>query len=253
MKPEEYELMYRVESTHWWYTGMEVITRQLLAQAGLPSSTSARILDAGCGTGGAISAYLSEYGTVIGCDLSSLALNFCQKRNLAKLAQASVTQLPFACEQFDLVTSFDVLYERGVADDQATIVEFKRVLHPAGHLFLRLPAYDWLRGSHDLRIQTARRYTTNQLEKILKNAGFKIKYLSYANMFLFPLALIKRLADKWLQPNREKSDLETRAPLLDPIFAGILSSEAPLITRFGLPFGLSVLALAQKTDDNQYP
>jgi hypothetical protein len=72
-------------------------------------------------------------------------------------------------------------------------------------------------------------------------------------MFLFPLALIKRLADKWFQPNREKSDLETRAPLLDPIFAGILSSEAPLITRYGLPFGLSVLALAQKTDDNQHP
>lgn len=241
--------MYRVETTHWWYTGMEAITRQIFAQTGLSALTGVRILDAGCGTGGAISAYLSEYGIVTGCDLSALALGFCQKRNLANLAQASVTQLPFANEQFDLLTSFDVLYERGVADDQVAIAEFKRVLRPGGHLFLRLPAYDWLRGSHDLRIQTARRYTTGQLEKILKNTGFRVKCLSYANMFLFPLALIKRLADKWFQPNREKSDLETSSPLLDPIFASILSSEAPLIARYGLPFGLSVLALAQKSDD----
>lgn len=237
--------MYRVETTHWWYTGMEAITRRVLSQTGI-SSACHQILDAGCGTGGAISTYLSRYGSVTGCDLSAIALGFCQRRNLTRLAQASVTQLPFSNNQFDLITSFDVLYEHGVANDQTAIAEFKRVLRPGGYLFLRLPAYDWLRGNHDIRIQTARRYTTGQTDQILKTAGFKIKHLSYANMFLFPLVLIKRLTEKWLRQNQERSDLETRNPLLDPIFAKVLSSEAPLVTRFSLPFGLSVLALAQK-------
>ncbi len=39
MNLEEYEVMYKAESRHWWYGGMTAITRALLDRTfGLPSS-----------------------------------------------------------------------------------------------------------------------------------------------------------------------------------------------------------------------
>ena len=237
--------MYQVEQEHWWYAGMESITRHILEKKQI-STGEKTILDAGCGTGGAMRAYLGRYGRVIGCDISRIALGYCLKRNITTIAQASVTQLPFASRQFEMVTSFDVLYEQGVENDHIALKEFWRVLQPGGYLFLRLPAYDWLRGQHDQRIQTARRYTRSGLKKLLTEAGFSIILLSYANAFLFPLALIKRLLEHILPETQQKSDLETTPRWLNPTLKYILACESGLITRSGLPFGLSVLALVKK-------
>lgn len=112
MELSEYRTMYRLENRHWWYVGMQRITTTLIA--GLyPNRTNLQILDAGCGTGAAIQ-YLSQFGTITGCDLSAVALGFCQQRGLSRLSRATVTRLPFPAKSFDLVTSFDVLYHRAV-------------------------------------------------------------------------------------------------------------------------------------------
>ena len=92
--------MYHVEDRHWWYRGMETITRALL-ERWIPLR-SPKILDAGCGTGAAMTTYLAEYGMVTGIDLYAEALRFCRKRNAPRLARASVLDLPFedACLRF---------------------------------------------------------------------------------------------------------------------------------------------------------
>jgi hypothetical protein len=43
MNLEEYEVMYRVEDRHWWYLGMEQITRSLVERA-LPPNRETRSL-----------------------------------------------------------------------------------------------------------------------------------------------------------------------------------------------------------------
>src|SRR5690348_16503149 len=102
--------MYQVEKHSWWYRGMVSITGSLLNRWYVPNE-SLSILDAGCGTGAAMTTYLAEYGTVTGFDISEMALTFCRLRKAKRLARASVPHLPFASNSFDLVTSFDVLYE----------------------------------------------------------------------------------------------------------------------------------------------
>jgi ubiquinone/menaquinone biosynthesis C-methylase UbiE len=245
MEPQEYELMFKVETAHWWYLGMEKITRAILNQwhSTKPNST---ILDAGCGTGAAMSTYLADYGNVTGIDVSPLALSFCRQRNLTSLGLASVTNIPFPPASFDLVTSFDVLYEQAVRNDLAALTEFFRVLRPAGLTLLRLPAYDWLRGQHDLTIHTARRYTVPQVTQLLKDSGFQPLRVSYANTFLFPLALAKRLLERIFPPAPSSSDLSVNVGMLNGLFKHILASEAFFVSRIGLPFGLSVIALARK-------
>lgn len=244
MDLREYQLMYQVEDCHWWYMGMSTITRFLLDRWTPAKNLS--ILDAGCGTGAAMTSYLSDYGTVTGIDLYAEALHFCRKRNAKRLARASVLDLPFASASFDLITSFDVLYERAVLDETTALQEFSRILAPNGHVLLRLPAYDWLRGKHDERVHTNRRYTTKQVARLLEKSGLTLRHFSYANTFLFPLAVVKRLSERFFPPEEDYSDLSLNAGMFNSVFKFILASEAPLVSKYGLPFGLSVIAVGQK-------
>jgi SAM-dependent methyltransferase len=245
MEPQEYGLMFEVETAHWWYLGMEKITRAVLNQWSARASGSS-ILDAGCGTGAAMSTYLADYGHVTGIDVSPLALGFCRQRNLTSLSLASVSSIPFPPASFDLVTSFDVICERPVASDLETVAEFYRVLRPGGLLLLRLPAYGWLRGQHDITAHISRRYTAPQVKRLLLQSGFQPLRVTYANTFLFPLALAKRMLERIFPPAPSSSDLSVNVGGLNELFKNILASEAFFVSRIGLPFGLSVVALARK-------
>jgi ubiquinone/menaquinone biosynthesis C-methylase UbiE len=235
--------MYHVEDHHWWYRGMEAITRTLIKQYIQPK-TKIKILDAGCGTGAAMTTYLKDYGEVTGIDLYPQALDFCRKRNAKHLARASVLDLPLATASFDMVTSFDVLYEKGVMHEIKALKEFFRVLTPQGKLLMRLPAYNWLRGEHDERVHTNRRYTKSLVKELIQQSGFILEHLSYANTILFPLAVIKRLTEKIFPASQ--SDLTIETGKFNEAFKRILSSEAFFVSKFGLPYGLSIFAVARK-------
>lgn len=237
--------MYGVEDHHWWYRGMETITRSILNCWYTPNGALS-ILDAGCGTGAALTSYLADYGRVTGFDLSRIALAFCQRRKATRLVQASVTHLPFAAKSFDLITSFDVLYERGVTDDSESLSEFARVLVDGGRALLRLPAYDWLRGQHDVGIHTARRYTAGEVKTLLKRNGFSLERISYANTLMFPAALAKRMVERIWPPSANQSDLAMNTGVFNQILRNVLALEAPLVSGVGLPFGLSVIAVGKK-------
>ncbi len=243
MEPEEYQIMFAVEDRHWWYIGMRRITTTLMAEF-YPDRTDLHILDAGCGTGAAMQ-YLSPFGLVTGCDLSTVALRFCRQRDLQHLSQASVASLPFSNEWFDLVTSFDVLYHHAVEDYACALLEFNRVLKPGGCVFLRLPAYDWLRGRHDQAIHTAHRFTAREVHRALVVGGFVVEKLSYANTVLFPMALTKRLLENVLVMGNG-SDIHPNPPWQDAFLAKFLYAEARWLRHHSLPFGLSVIAIGRK-------
>jgi SAM-dependent methyltransferase len=246
MEPKEYKTMFAVEDRHWWYSGMQAITTRLLAHR-YGDRRDLQILDAGCGTGAALQ-YLAPFGTLTGCDMSPLALRFCRERGLRRLEQSWVTRLPFAAGQFDLVTSFDVLCHRTVGDYHDALAEFRRVLKPGGRLFLRLPAYDWLRAHHDEVVHTVRRFTTTELRQALTAGHFQVEKLSYANTLLFPLALGKRLAERFVAPPANSSDIQPNPAWQDAMLAPFLYAEARWLVHGGLPFGLTVLAIARKGD-----
>jgi SAM-dependent methyltransferase len=244
MNREEYEVMYRVEGQHWWYLGMERITCSLLDRV-VGGQPSLRILDAGCGTG-AVMSYLARYGTVAGFDFSTEALRFCHQRNLTRLAQASVVDIPFADNTFDLIVSFDVICEQGVPDDRQALRELARVLKPGGRLLLRLPAYKWLRGKHDVAVHLSHRYTAREIKSKFDHSGFTTEHLSYANTFLFPIAALKRFTEPLLARHQQGSDLTLNPGPFNDLLRSILSAEAPLVRSIGLPFGLTVVALGRK-------
>jgi len=242
--PKEYEIMYRAEQSHWWYQGMAAVTRSILEIFYLPGSGLA-ILDAGCGTGAGL-LFLSQYGSVIGLDISPYALRFCADRGCKEVTRASVMALPFRDEAFDLVTSFDILYFEGIHDETA-LQETARILRPGGRLLIRVPAFDWLRGTHDARVSTAHRYTSKELADKLVTEGFKVEFISYANMILFPLALFKRFAEKWRPAPQHDSDIAVNVGAFSGLLRSCLVLESHLIRHRRFPFGLSVIAVAKKS------
>lgn len=245
MKPSEYGAVFAAEDNHWWYKGMQGITEGLV-RAIYPGRTDLKILDAGCGTGGAM-VYLAQFGQVTGCDYAAQALAYCQKRDLSRLNRATVEQLPFAAGSFDLITSFDVLYHQAVISYQRALDEFYRLLKPGGVVLLRLPAYDWLRGHHDKVIETARRFTASQLRSALNRSRFQVVKISYANTLLFPLALGKRLAESLLPPEADRSDVYPVPRWQNDLFAACLRHEARWLKRGKtLPYGLTVVAIGKK-------
>lgn len=244
MEPTEYQTMYQVEDRHWWYVGMQQITTTQIA-ALYPGRHDLCLLDAGCGTGAAMK-YLAPFGCVTGFDFMPQALSFCQERGLSRLAQASVTAVPFAADHFDLVTSFDVLCHRSIGSYRAALREFYRVLRPGGYLFLRLPAYNWLRGHHDEVVHTVHRFSREEIRAALHEVGFTAVKLSYANMLLFPLALGKRLAERVVPENGSASDVRPNPPWQDSLFSRFLYAEAGWLKHGTLPFGLTLMAIGRK-------
>ncbi|MCL5264812.1 MAG: class I SAM-dependent methyltransferase [Chloroflexi bacterium] len=241
MNKEEYEIMYRLEDTHWWYVGMRRIVFDFLKHIAKDGQLS--VLDAGCGTGGMLQ-HLRQYGTAVGVDICQEALEFSQQRGLKRLVMASVGDLPFESASFDLIVSFDVLYHMAVEDDIAALKEFRRLLKPGGHVLLRLPACDWLRGSHDEAVHTRQRYSASDLREKMHQAGFTVKRLTYANSILFPAAALKRVCEMSFKL-RGGSDVKEVSPIMNTALTAVLGIEAKALKLANLPWGLSVFALGK--------
>lgn len=254
MRSQDYTDLYHLEDTFWWFTGMQRITAALLDPV-CQSSGSISVLDVGCGTGGMMS-WLSRYrrgANVTGLDINAEAVSFCRSRNLDQVTLGSATHLPFGSSSFDLITSFDVLVHlHGEESVRAAIAEMFRVLRPGGIAFVRVAAYNWMRGSHDAAIDMQRRYTLRELADNMEAAGFKVVRQSYANMFLFPIAFLWR---RVLQPLGLSSGGSDVKPLprsltwMNALFATVLGSEAFLLKYFkAIPFGLSAICIVTKPD-----
>src|SRR5438128_12648252 len=101
--------MSRREDSHWWYRGMRRTAMAVLREA--RKDRVARILDAGCGTGGTTVQLLEFSQQVFGVDLAREALGPAAGRGLqGRLAQGTIEGLPFRDASFDVVTSFEVVY-----------------------------------------------------------------------------------------------------------------------------------------------
>lgn len=242
MNREEYAIMAQVEGLHWWYQGLREMINLHWTRWG---QADARIVDVGCGTG-ANAAMVECYGSVFCVDYSKVALDLCRANHrLLRQAQAALPHLPLRDETFEVALLMDVLYHRAVPDKLAALREMYRILEPGGALLLNVPAYEWLRSSHDRAIHTDHRFTRGEINGLLKEAGFTIERSTYWNTILFPAVAAVRLLRK--SSDTGTSDLDGYTPGFSAtIFRGLLRIERACMRMFPLPFGLSIFVAARK-------
>lgn len=250
MDEREYLHMYEEEECHWWYVGMRAIVLSLLPQAALPRDP--RVLDAGCGTGFTMSWLRRHYGALVtGIDCHPTGLAFCRRRGEQSLVLGDVAALPFIGDSFDLVVSFDVLSEvRDAASRTSALAEYRRLLKPGGKLLVRVPAFEWLRTSHDTGVSTSHRYGSDELRAAVEAAGFRTERCTFANSILFPLAVIWRISKKiGLAPSGSDVRSTTRgSSWLNGLLLRILKLEAAYLRRHDFGFGLSLFVVGTEPD-----
>lgn len=234
MEPQEYEKMYQLEDSHWWFVNKRRLIRRFL-------KTNSKILDIGCGTGANLKAF-SIYGRAIGIDISPLAIRSSLLRGCPFLVRASINNLPFKNNIFDTVTLLDVLYHRMVREDKKALVEVYRVLKKEGRVIITDSALEFLRGPHDVAVHGARRYDKARLRQLVEEAGFNIQRLTYTYFLLFPVICAIRLFKR----TGSSSDLKSVHPILNYVLLMIQGIEGLLLKIVNLPIGSSILCVARK-------
>jgi ubiquinone/menaquinone biosynthesis C-methylase UbiE len=246
LEPAEYDYMFDLEDAYWWYVGMRRIVERLMKRGLGDGTRPLQILDAGAGTGGSLH-LLKRYGEVTAFDFARPAAEMYRTRESGRIVVASTDAIPFADASFDLVTSFDVVCQLPRPGDEKALAELSRVLKPGGGFVLRVPAFQFLHGPHDVVLHTQHRYSAREVEDMLRRAGMTPVKVTYANTLLFPVALGRRILSKALSRSEPKeSDVRPVPGLVNRVLTGVLSAEGAVLERASLPFGLSVIAIARK-------
>ncbi len=243
MQLHTYQIMYEIEESHWWYAGRRRILESFLAKlCALDDGQVSGILDVGCGTGANLE-MLANYGATKGVDVSDEALSFCKKRGLTNVEKGLAESLPFEDGIFDLVTAFDVVEH--LDDDVKGLREMRRVLNDNGKALFFVPAFMFLWGVQDDVSHHRRRYNKKEFIEKLKNAGFEIERITYANIIFFFPILFGRLLMK-MTGYRPASENNLTIGALNGLLGKIFGAERFWLQRANLPFGVSLVCIAKK-------
>lgn len=245
MEQQTYAEIAEVERTHWWYSARRKILEAVLRaerDAGAPAGNA---LDLGCGTGANLPV-VARCGRPIGVDLAPQALAFARARGgYDSLVMAEAGALPFRDGSFAWAFALDVLEH---LDDDPAAGEIRRVLQPGGRVVITVPAFPALWGMQDEVAHHRRRYTRRSLLTLLHAAGLRPRRVTYINTALFlPIFLARRTMRVLRLPPRSENTLHPgwANPLLERVFA----AEAHLVPRLSLPFGVSLLCVAERPAD----
>jgi SAM-dependent methyltransferase len=242
-----YESKYHeLEERQWWFRSRRDFVSDLVRQIALPRE--ARILEIGCSGGPLIIALQrAGYTEVDGIDVSETGIELARRRGLSRVSVMGGAKLLFDNATFDLVIASDVLEH--IADDHGALVEWKRVMRPAGRLIVFVPAFQALWGRHDEVNQHFRRYSRGQLRAAIEHAGLHVERASYWNATLGLPGAAVRLARRLLPPSRDgngSGDLLAPPRALDEVLFRLVQAENRAMRFIDLPFGMSVFAIARR-------
>ncbi len=239
MNADEYGKMRDQEDHYWWFVARRRLALSLLKSYSCPNP---KILDVGCGTG-ALLQHLQAENETYGLDYFPIALEFSAQRGLTNLIHGNAEAIPIADEVFDAIVSLDTLEH--VPNDVAASQEIFRVLKPGGIFVMNVPAFKWLWGPHDVALMHQRRYTKRQVVQLLTNSGFTIEKSSYSVFLLFPIVILRRLAEK-LHRGPAEVKLPNVSSGSNKALLMLMKLEASLFKRLNLPWGSSVVCVARK-------
>jgi SAM-dependent methyltransferase len=168
--------------------------------------------------------------------------------------------MPFDDAEFDIVALLDTVEH--IPDETAVFNETFRVTKPGGTMVVTVPAFMWLWSNNDVINLHQRRYTAPELKSKLEAAGWEVPYCGYNNFIVFPLGAGVILLRRWLGKEPDMSsphfdddayqvEMEPAPGWLNSILEWIGKVEVAMLKRFRLPWGTSVIAIAQKPENTE--
>lgn len=242
--PAAFARLFELEGKHYWFRARNQVIGEVMKRYKVAAGQNISVLELGCGNGNALS-YLSRtlgIEKIWGADLFAEALRHCQERARLPVIQLDAHALPFE-SSLDVVCMFDVLEH--LQADMDILAEVYRVLKPGGRVVLTVPAYQRLWSYFDEISHHRRRYGKAQLCHGLEAMGFSVEMCSYYMMGLLPLMIVgRRLQSRRHSDIDEMAEADLRViPIVNELLYLMCSAEKWLVSRVGLPFGASIIAV----------
>jgi 2-polyprenyl-3-methyl-5-hydroxy-6-metoxy-1,4-benzoquinol methylase len=143
-----------------------------------------RILDVGCSIGN-ITQYYADRELVVGIDVVDEQVIYARERFADKAYEAyhmdvsSPSLLQFRDRQLDTAVCLNVLEH--VEDDVHALRNMRDALVSGGHICLLTPVNKWLYGPMDAIDHHYRRYTRQELNAKIEEAGLTVEHQNYFN------------------------------------------------------------------------
>jgi SAM-dependent methyltransferase len=234
----------QLEKFRWWNVARRRIIVHVLKT--FYGAASGDILEIGCGAGANFEA-LSDFGQLFAVEPDAELLRLARKKNLAQAVEKGSLPdaLPFIGRRFDVILLLDVLEH--VENESSAIKAVLQRLKPGGKVLVTVPAYRFLWSEIDIDSRHFRRYRRRELLHKLQFDGFNVIYSTYFNTILFPPILAVRIFNKILGVN-DRLDLHLPKHGINTLLTDIFATERFLMPWISFPFGVSILAMAQKRD-----
>jgi 2-polyprenyl-3-methyl-5-hydroxy-6-metoxy-1,4-benzoquinol methylase len=179
--------------------------------------TANRILDVGCGIGNYL--YLNDREGCFGIDLESQSLKTAKKYCIkSDFAVASVLNLPFRNETFDLIVMWEVIEHVPAGTEMQAFAEVHRTLAACGSLLLSTPNKNIISNIMDpAYILGHRHYDAKNLVKFISEIGFSVMHFTIrgnlatliaVNLFYFYKHIFHKKGTKLQQFFDQKSEKE---------------------------------------------
>lgn len=224
---------------HWYYVSKGRAMRKFLGSLKAPE-----VLDVGAGSG-IFSRQLIDEGI---CDSA-----VCVDPNYAeeKTENHNGKQIHFVKKieksSQKLILMMDVLEH--VSDDLAFLKEYVDSMAPGGHVFITVPAFQFMWSGHDVFLEHHRRYTIKRVEEIAKKADVTPVKSSYFFGSLFPAMAVIRTVNRALLTSgrlKAQSDLKLYPDWFNKTLIAVHDIERHVFLKFNRFFGLSVFCLCRK-------
>ncbi|MGZ3771829.1 MAG: class I SAM-dependent methyltransferase [Bdellovibrio sp.] len=242
---------FQVEDRSFWFRNRSQLIKEIILK--FVGKTQGRsFLDLGGGNGVVakkcqdlgFETYLAEPGNGV--------FN-ARTRGIKNIYCCKLQELPQDMK-FDCIGLFDVLEH--IDSSVSFLEDVKGYLKEEGHLFITVPAYNFLWSDEDVLAGHCRRYTVSRLTEELRKAGFKVQFKSYFFLALLPLifflrALPFKFNSGTQKPHSENSGVAQNDHVLpswlDNAFNFIFKVERFLIQKVAtLPIGSSIILVAKK-------
>lgn len=250
MDQQYYREYYTLERSHWWFVARGKMLKNHLERA-LRGRKDLNILNIGAATGHT-SEWLEAFGKVKSVEYDPECYAFTKSMLSIDIDCASILELPYPDEHFDLVCAFDVIEH--VEDDKLAVSEMRRVCKKGGLISVTVPAFLFLWSAHDDVNHHFRRYTGANLKALLA-AGNKPVFHTYFNFWLFfPIAFFRLLSRILPLKKKDREDAGSdffvmNSPFMNKVFYQIFYSENVFLSRhISLPVGVSILSTWEKGD-----
>lgn len=237
-----YHKNYELEESYWWFVARNAIILDML-KSKTKLARGAKVLDVGCGTGGFAMLMLKDFDVTCS-DMSPIALDYCARRGIKNSILGTLDDIPRDMHP-KAITMLDVVEH--IPDDKQAVRDVYEILPEGGWYIASVPAYQWLWSHHDVIHKHFRRYTKSEFNEMLSSAGFEIVYTSYFQTFLFPLAVIKRFADRITGAEKKQTEPVEELPgFMNSLFKAVFKAEKGFLKFMRFPFGNSIITIARK-------